>query len=206
MAGESLIAYATLALSVTLTPGPNTALVIRSVAESGIRGGIRATLGIGTGLAVWAAASALGVGAVLQTAPEAFDALQATGGVWLIFLGLRALRSSPTALGDHHPSAAQTQSDARAGLVTVLLNPMAGAFYLAALPGFVSPGPMAPVMSLLLALIHILMVVSWFSLCSVLIARGTSLFAHPGARQLLQRVSGFILIAFGIRVVASVLG
>ena len=192
-----------LALAITLTPGPNMALVIRTAAESGTRGGIRATLGIGTGLAVWAVASAVGVAAVLQASPAAFVVLQASGAAWLLFLGLKGLRSTRAALPMHDRSAG-TAGEFRAGIVTILLNPMAGAFYLAALPGFVSPGPAAPLISLLLAGVHIAMVLSWLSLCSVLIARGASLFTRPGARQLLQRVSGFMLIAFGIRVMASV--
>jgi threonine/homoserine/homoserine lactone efflux protein len=202
MAGESPIAFATLALVVTLTPGPNMALVIRTAAASGAPGGIRATLGIATGLAVWAVASAAGVAAVLEASPGAFVALQASGGMWLVFLGLRSLRRSPTSLGSHD-APGQARADFRAGIITILLNPLAGAFYLAALPGFVSPGPMAPVISLVLALIHIVMVVSWFSLCSALIARGATRLTRPGARQLLQRVSGLVLIAFGIRVMAA---
>jgi threonine/homoserine/homoserine lactone efflux protein len=202
IATESLIAYAALAAVLTVTPGPNMALVIRTSLDSGPSGGLLATLGVVSGLAMWALAAALGVAAVLQTVPHAFTVLQAVGGAWLVFLGLRALRSSaPSEVRRDLRTGRHSYS---AGLVTNLLNPMVGAFYLAALPGFVPPGPMAPMIALLLAAIHIGMVLIWLSATSVLIGRGTVLLERPQVRQFVQRASAVLIIGFGLRVLATV--
>lgn len=202
MATDSLIAYVALAATVALSPGPNMALVIRTALGFGTAGALRATGGVASGLAIWALGSALGVAAVLETSPQAFTVLQGAGGVWLLYIGFRALRSSDGSVRSQDP-ATRTRQHFSAGIITILLNPMAGAFYLAALPGFVPPGSMAPATSLLLAAIHIAMVVTWLSACSVLVARGAFLLARPKAQHFLQRVSAFVLIGFGIRVLVG---
>lgn len=204
MAMESLVAYAALAATLTLTPGPNMALVLKTALESGTASGLIATLGVATGLAMWALASALGLAAVLQTSPEGFTLLQAAGGVWLVFLGVRALPSSDRPLSSDERPVTRTRRNYWAGLLTNLLNPMVGAFYLAALPGFVPSGPMAPITSLLLAGLHIAMVATWLSLCSVLVTRGSFDLTRPKIRRVLQRASALLLVAFGIRVLATV--
>ena len=202
MATDSLIAYVALAATVALTPGPNLALVIRTVLESGATGGIRATLGVASGLVMWALSSALGVAAVVSASPQAFTLLQGAGGVWLVFIGVRGLRAAAT-LGLDPDSGTPTRHNFSDGLITILLNPMAGAFYLAALPGFVSPGPKAAVSSLMLAALHIAMVVTWLCLCSVLVARGSFLLARPTVQQLVRRASALLLIGFGVRILAA---
>ena len=202
MATDSLIAYVALAATVALSPGPNLALVIRTALESGATDGMRATLGVASGLVIWALSSALGVAAVLGASPQAFTVLQGAGGVWLVFIGVRGLRAAAT-LGLDLDRGTPTRHNFSAGLITILLNPMAGAFYLAALPGFVPPGPKAAVSSLLLAAFHIAMVVTWLCLCSVLVARGSFLLARPRVQQLLQRASALLLIAFGVRILAT---
>ena len=198
---ESFAAYLALAALVTLTPGPNVALVIRTALDAGSTAGIRATLGVVIALVVWGLAAAFGVAAVLRASPQAFGILQAVGGVWLLYLGVMGLRA-PAAAAPQGDAPPLRRRDFQAGLVTNLLNPLAGAFYLAALPGFVRAGPSAAVDVLLLAAVHIGMVLSWLSLCSVLVARGASVFGRSGSRTLVRRASAVALIVFGVRALA----
>ena len=133
---ESFAAYLALAGLVTLTPGPNVALVIRTALDAGAAAGIRAALGAVIALGLWALAAAFGVAAVLRAYPQAFGILQAVGGLWLLYVGVMGLRA-PTAASPEGDVQPPRRRDFQAGLVTNLLNPLAGAFYLAALPGFV---------------------------------------------------------------------
>jgi threonine/homoserine/homoserine lactone efflux protein len=203
VATESLLSYLVVAAMLTLTPGPNMALVIRTAVDSGFAGGLRATLGVVTGLALWGLASAVGVAAILAASPAAFTALQAAGGLWLIYLGVRAwLRSGRLpGVGAQPPGA---RREFGLGLVTNFLNPMVGAFYLAALPGFVEPGESAPVTTMLLAGIHIGMVLTWLTGISLVVARGGQVFTRPGPRQFVARLAAVMLAVFGLRTLAAI--
>jgi threonine/homoserine/homoserine lactone efflux protein len=203
VATESLLAYLVVAALLTLTPGPNMALVIRTAVDSGFAGGLRATLGVASGLALWGLASAVGVAAILAAFPAAFTALQAAGGLWLIYLGIRGwLRAGRLPAPGAQPAGARR--DFAAGLVTNFLNPMVGAFYLAALPGFVEPGESAPVTTMLLAGIHIAMVLTFLSSISLIVARGGRVFTRPGSREVVARIAAVMLAIFGVRTLADV--
>ena len=203
VATESLLSYLVVAAMLTLTPGPNMALVIRTAVDSGFGGGLRATLGVASGLALWGLASAVGVATILAAFPAAFTALQAAGGLWLIYLGVRAwLRAGRLPPVGSQPAGARR--DFAAGLVTNFLNPMVGAFYLAALPAFVQPGESAPVTTMLLAGIHISMVLTWLSVVSLLVATGGHVFTRPGSRHIVARLAAVMLAIFGVRTLAAI--
>ena len=203
MDAESFVTYLALAAIITLTPGPNMTLVIRTALGGGTVRGIGTTLGVATGLMVWAGASVVGLAAIVATTPELFAVLQLGGGAWLVFLGLRSVRApAPTVTALDDPR--RLRNEFRAGLFTNLLNPLVGVFYLTVLPGFVAPSPGAPAMSLLLAAVHIGMVLVWLSACSVLVGRAAAMLTSAHVRVLLQRIAGVALIAFGVRAIASV--
>jgi threonine/homoserine/homoserine lactone efflux protein len=81
---------------------------------------------------------------------------------------------------------------------------MVGAFYLAALPGFVQPGESAPLTTMLLAGIHIGMVLTWLSGISLVVARGGQVFTRPGSRQIVARIAAVMLAIFGLRTLAGI--
>lgn len=202
MMDASLIAYVALAALVTVSPGPDMALVLQSVLQSGASGGIRATLGIACGLAIWAVASATGLAALVAASPAAFTALQAAGALYLIYLGVRAIRASGMTVEDG-TRVARAPRHFRAGLVTNLLNPKVGMFYLSVLPGFVRPGSTALVTALLLGAIHIVFGLLWLSAYSTLTARAAAMVTRHQVRLFLERATGVILVALGARVIAT---
>jgi len=88
---ESFAAFAVFAAVLTITPGLDTVLVLRTTAVSGRRAGFVAILGILLGCLMWAVVSALGVTAVLAASDLAFTALRIAGAAYLGYLGLMAL-------------------------------------------------------------------------------------------------------------------
>ena len=87
-------AYLAVATVLIVTPGPDTALVIRNALRSGRRAAAFSALGIGVGSAVWAGASLLGIAVLLETSAVAFTVFKLAGAAYLGYLGLRTLFGS----------------------------------------------------------------------------------------------------------------
>jgi threonine/homoserine/homoserine lactone efflux protein len=91
---RSALAFAVFAAVLTITPGMDSLLVLRTTAVSGSRAGLAAAAGIMLGCLGWATASAAGVTALLAASRPAFDGLRLAGAAYLCWLGFRALRST----------------------------------------------------------------------------------------------------------------
>lgn len=113
-------AFVGVAAVVIMTPGPDTALTVRSTLLGGRAGGVFAALGVITGQAIWTLAASAGVAAILVASEPAFMAVKFAGAAYLVFLGaqtlLAALRSrapewevQPTAGGRLRPGLAYRQ-------------------------------------------------------------------------------------------------
>jgi threonine/homoserine/homoserine lactone efflux protein len=193
-----IVAWCLVALLLTITPGADTALVLRTTLRTGPRAAVRCTAGICTGTMTWATLSALGVSALVAASPLAFDVLRYGGAGYLLWLGARALRARPAAEAGGVPDRAF-----RDGLVTNLLNPKIGVFYATLLPTFVRPGQSVLGMSLLLAGIHALMGLVWLTGVAFTAARASALLRREAWRRRMERVTGVVLVAFGVRVLTS---
>src|SRR3954464_7343455 len=91
---ETLVSFAGIAVLVSVTPGPATALVVRSAALHGRREAFHTVLGNSTGILFWALASVLGISALVAASSVAFAVLKIAGAVVLVYLGVQALRGS----------------------------------------------------------------------------------------------------------------
>jgi len=87
----SIWAFVIFAAVLTVTPGLDTMLVLRTAAVTGRRAGFATVTGIALGCVAWAVASALGVTALLAASRLAFDVLRVAGVGYLCWLGARAL-------------------------------------------------------------------------------------------------------------------
>src|SRR3954447_22036110 len=88
------LSFLAVAVVVTLVPGPDTFVVLRTSLTDGVRAGTWAAGGSAFGNVVWGAASALGVAALLHTSAAAFSALKLLGAAYLVVLGVQALRAA----------------------------------------------------------------------------------------------------------------
>ncbi|MCX5208513.1 LysE family translocator [Kitasatospora sp. NBC_00240] len=190
----------------TLTPGLDTALVLRTSALGHRRRAWGVVLGIQTGTLLWGALTSVGVTALLTASQVAYTALRWAGAAYLVWTGVRMLRATfgngpapEAAAPDSRPAPDTARGGWRQGTLTNLLNPKMGAFYVALLPQFIPPGTNHVAMGLLLTSVHIALGLVW---SSVLIACARALrgrLSRPSARRLLDRVTGTVVAAFGIR-------
>ncbi len=144
---QSLLSFLLAAGLLTLTPGLDTALVLRTATVEGGRQATRAALGINVGLLLWGSAVAFGLGALLGASEAAFTALKWAGAAYLFWLGLQ-LAVGPRA---RLAPALETPSAPGGrwgwfwkGLLGNLLNPKVGVFYVSFLPQFVPQGMPRP--------------------------------------------------------------
>jgi threonine/homoserine/homoserine lactone efflux protein len=207
---SSIYAFIGMAGLLTIIPGADMALVTKSTLKAGRRAAFHTTLGICTGLSIHALASALGLSAILRLSAIAFRAVQLVGAAYLVVLGAQTLRESMQAKTSatlksctEGVAAAQDQAiSARAfwqGVWTNLLNPKVALFYLTVLPQFINPTGPVLAQSLLLASIHIGMGLVWLSTYAYFLARLDRLLGRPLVKRTLERITGGLLIALGLR-------
>ena len=206
-----LWAFVVVATLLAVTPGADTLLVVRNVLARGRVAALLTVAGIAGGCVVHAVLSAVGVSLILVRSAEAFVLLRFCGAAYLIVLGAQSVRrwwraddGAPTA---SDPGAALRPSRRLRsfveGLLTNVLNPKVGIFYLAFLPQFIAPGDPVLERSLLLAALHIGIGVVWLSVLSFGVGRIRPLVESRLWRARLEGVSGAVLIALGVRLAAA---
>ncbi|HEY3950503.1 LysE family translocator [Phenylobacterium sp.] len=202
---QALIAFSVAAGLLTITPGLDTALVLRTAAVEGAKRAALAALGIGAGCLVWGAAVALGLAALLQASALAFTALKWAGAAYLVWLGIGLLRKPRDRfeMGEAAASGAGDLGWLRKGLLTNLLNPKIGVFYISFLPQFlpagVAPGPFI----FLLAALHVLMSFVWFAVLIGATRPISGLLQRAAVVRWLDRITGGVFLGFGVKLALS---
>jgi threonine/homoserine/homoserine lactone efflux protein len=197
--------YLAVAALLIMTPGPDTALVTRHALLSGRRAAFFTTLGIGAGSVVWALASVLGIAALFEGSAAAFNVWKFVGAAYLGYIGLRTLIASfrgnkQSAMTTSAPQATQFGEwvALRQGLLNNLLNPKAGAIFATTLPQFISAGD-PPLRLLLMLLAYEAILLSWLTLYGYLVSRAGQSRFGTRIREVLQGVTGVVLIVLGVR-------
>lgn len=205
---QALLSFAVVAAVLTITPGLDMALVLRSALRDGRGSAVATGVGICAGSLVWAVAAAVGVSALLTASATAFTVLKLVGAAYMLFLGLRMLWGVVRGTGHVDLDAApRTRGGAwehlRRGLLTNLLNPKVGAFYVAVLPHFMADGVPTAVMGLLLALVHVVESLVFFALIIAGAHSVRGLLQRPVAQRAIDAVTGTVLVLFGARLATS---
>ncbi|TCT05642.1 LysE family translocator [Aquabacter spiritensis] len=198
------LAFLAAATLLTVTPGADTAMVLRTAACEGPRAARFAAGGILAGCLIWGAAVSLGLGALLQASEVAYAAVKWAGAGYLIWLGATLLAWPRRTLASDAPAARREGLAAwRRGFLTNMLNPKIGVFYVTFLPQFIPPGASVAAFSFFLAAVHVALTVLWFA---VLIGAAVPLrraLSRPALVQALDRVTGGLFIAFGLKLAVS---
>lgn len=200
---SALLAFSVAAALLTLTPGLDTALVLRTAAVEGGRQAMQAGAGIVAGVLAWGLITALGLGALLAVSRTAYAALQIVGATYLLWLGVCMLRAAwQVAPGGLELAAAPAGGGLNwllRGLLTNLFNPKVGVFYVSLLPQFIPAGAPVVGFSLLLAGIHAAMGLAWFAVLVLATRPLACWLRRPAVVRVLDVLTGLALVAFGLR-------
>jgi threonine/homoserine/homoserine lactone efflux protein len=189
-------------IAITVAPGPDNLQVLARGISQGRAAGLVAALGFAAGITFHTTLAALGVAALLRSSPLAFEAIKLAGAAYLIWIGIKALRSQ--GLATAHARAAQPLATVfRQSVLGNLLNPKVTLFFVVFLPQFVQPhGAQSVTVQMLelgaLFMLQTLVVFSLFGVCAGMI--GGWLKRRPRVGVWLDRLAGATFIAIGIRV------
>jgi threonine/homoserine/homoserine lactone efflux protein len=203
-----LIGFLGVAVLVIVTPGPDTALTIRSTLLGGRPAGIATALGVVGGQAVRALATSLGIVALLLASEPAFAAVRLAGAAYLAYLGAQTLVAawrggSWEVVGDSAATALPPRVAARQGLVSNLGNPKMAAFFPSLLPQFVPAGGPAFAPLLLLGLLFCAMTLVWLTTYALVVSRAQGFLRRTPVRRALEAATGTVLVALGLRLAAD---
>jgi threonine/homoserine/homoserine lactone efflux protein len=191
-----LVAFLGVSLLVIVTPGQDTALTIRNTLLAGRRGGLRTAAGVAAGQATWTLAASAGVVALLRASEPAFVAVRLLGAAYLVYLGLQTLlRRGEVRLG----AGGSPRRSFRQGLLSNLGNPKMAVFFTSLLPQFGSSFSALVALGLAFCSLTFL----WLSGYAWAVARAGDVLRRPGIRRALDRVTGAVLVAFGLRLAAE---
>src|SRR6266540_5001173 len=185
---QNLLAFIGIATVVVVVPGPDMALIARNVIRHGRAAGYATSIGIFVGTLGWALAAGLDVATVLAASAVAFTALKLAGAAYLIYLGITSFRGRDTLVtdGEDGRPGLPHQRAFLQGLLSALLNPKLGVFFLTLLPQFIAPGDPVGPRVLQLALIFDLIGITWLTIYTTMLgAIGTAL-GRPGPRRAMR--------------------
>ncbi|MER7399606.1 LysE family translocator [Streptomyces sp. NPDC000151] len=214
----SLLGFTVVAALLTVSPGPDFAVVLRTALGSGRRAALCSALGIAAGCFVWGLAGAAGLTAMLSASRVAYDGLRIAGAAYLMWLGFQALRSarrtatatagSSTADGTVDSAAAPEEPQTpwrafRTGLLTNVLNPKVGVVYMSLLPQFIPHGAPVVATTLMLVAVHAVLGVVWLGSVTLAVHRARAVFRRPRVRRRLEQLTGTVLFGLGAAVAAE---
>ena len=194
----ALIAFVAAATLLTITPGLDTAMVLRTAAVEGPRTAALAALGIILGCLAWGAAVALGLGVLLAASSFAYTVLKWAGAVYLAWLGIRLI-SRPRSQFDLGAASVQRGNWLARGFLNNLLNPKIGVFYVSFLPQFVPAQVAAGPFIFLLATIHGVLGAIWFAALIGAAAPLKRWLARQAVVRWIDRLTGVVFVGFGLR-------
>jgi threonine/homoserine/homoserine lactone efflux protein len=209
MMAESLLAFLGISVLVIVTPGPDTAMTVRNALLGGRTGGLATALGVAAGQAIWALATSAGIVALLVASEPVFEAVKLAGAGYLVWLGGHALwgalRSGDAASAAPATAARRLQpmTAFRQGVISDLGNPKMAVFFSSLLPQFVPAGDAMFGGLVVLGLVFCAMTFAWLAAYAFVIARAGDVLRRPRVRRAVEGVSGAVLIALGLRLVAE---
>ena len=201
-----LLAFVGISLLLSVTPGPDMAVVTKNALAHGRRGVLLTTTGIALALSIWITATAVGLSAVLRTSGEALFVLKLVGAAYLGYLGVRTLiesRRRPAELVTSAPAPAPGHAIFRQGFLSAISNPKLGVFFVTFLPQFVAPGQALLPRLFLLGVIFAVIGWTWLNVYGLFVTRIRDVITTPRVRQWMERITGVVLLGFGARLAAD---
>ena len=201
----AVLAFAAAAGLLTVTPGLDTALVLRTAAVEGAGEARFAAFGICTGCLIWGTATSLGLTGLLAVSKLAYNAVRIAGACYLVYLGIRMWvrkREFNIEMDPLSDAAARNENGGHRwlvrGLLTNVLNPKVGVFYITLLPQFIPRGGGIMTYSFLFTFVHVAEGLLWLTLLTIAVGPLRSWLRRPAVTRGLDCGTGTVLIGAGL--------
>ncbi|WP_421512211.1 LysE family translocator [Enterobacter sp. JS8-1] len=196
---DSLLAFSFAALLLTLTPGLDTALILRTACAEGGKKAFQAALGIDAGCFIWGALVALGLGALLAVSELAYTVLKVCGAAYLSWLGLQLLIRPRTSFSHSDSNAASRGNWFIRGMLGNVLNPKMGIFYVSFLPQFIPAGHSPFLWTFFLVGIHVTIGTMWSATLILSTHFASAMLKKRRVVTAMDRVTGGLFLCFAAK-------
>jgi threonine/homoserine/homoserine lactone efflux protein len=194
----SLLAFVAASFAIELTPGPNMAYLAVLSASKGRRAGFAATFGVALGLLIVGIAAAIGLTAIIANSRWLYEALRWAGILYLLWLAWEGWRGEKETSPGHTDLAIRDSRFFMRGLMTNLLNPKAGVFYMAILPTFVDgTRPLVP-QTVTLVVIYVTVATAIHSGIVLLASAARPWLEDDRRSTVIRRVLSVILVGIAV--------
>lgn len=186
-----------------LSPGPSLAVVVKNTLFGGPSQGYATAISHGTGVALYAALTALGIGVIIVQSPVLFSIIQYAGAAFLLYLGIKALLSKKqniTLDANNADESAQRINGWRDGFLIAFLNPKLAIFFLALFSQFVDVNATVQKKIIMVSTVGIIDT-SWYLLVAFMFSRGPVLEKLKRNSHIIDKITGSFLILLAARVV-----
>jgi threonine/homoserine/homoserine lactone efflux protein len=204
---DDLWSFLLVAVVLSLTPGPDDVLVLNSTLRGGPRLGAATAFGAAAGALLWGGAAAVGLAVVVSRSAAVYEVIRLAGAAYLVVLGVVPLvgqaigwaRVATTEAVGRCPLSrpAGLRPAFAAGLMSDLLNPKIGLFYVAVVPQFVPPGRPPLGYSLVLCAIDVAVALVWLLGLTWVAHAAVSWLHRPVVVRWSERCFSVCLIAIG---------
>ncbi|AEI37279.1 MAG: LysE family translocator [Zymomonas mobilis subsp. pomaceae] len=201
----SILAYLIAIILLVITPGADTALILKVSLSQNRKKAFATIIGIGSGCIVWGIIVAFGLGQFLSNSPFIFNAIKMTGAVYLFWLGIKLWFINQK--NKVKINIIKAHSDYFywffKGFLTDLLNPKIGVFYITFLPQFIPDNCNITQYILFLVILHILLGMIWSLILILATSYLSKWFQLPKTQIWLDRIIGTIFFSFALKLVFS---
>lgn len=187
-----------------MSPGPSLAVVLKHSIHGSMKNGMLAAFSHGIGVGFYAAASLLGLGALMLQFPTVYQVLVYLGAAYLAYLGVKILFVKPS--GDELQVAQQSGSVQQAlqdGFAIAFLNPKLAVFFLALFSQFIDPANLTFKVGMIMCLTVFVIDTGWYLIVAALTELSKQRFSFTKSSPWLDKLLGIIFIILAIRVVIS---
>ena len=204
MTWSEIMTFVFVASLLVMSPGPNGALLAKTVPTSGRSAGFANVAGFVTAFYLHGALSVLGISLILVQSATAFAVVKYLGATYLCWIGIKALYAAYKGIETPQKIAPAKQKRTLAnayfeGLLTNALNPKVSMFYLAAFPQFITIGETSPTASFLLVFLHSMINAVWFGAMVMLFSKLTNVASNGCFQRWLKGVTGIVFVGFGLK-------
>ena len=202
---HTVAVFAAAVVVFAVVPGPAVFYIVTRSVSQGRRAGVVSAASIAAGTLVHVAAATLGLSALLASSAAAFSVLKYAGAAYLIYLGVKALRSRPAAESGPQLAPQSHLRVFREGWIVAVLNPKAALFFLAFLPQFVDPARGPAALQLMMLGLLLVVIAAASDTCYALLTGSASAWLRSRAHVLRRGrlVTGGAYIALGVAAAVS---
>lgn len=203
---SQFLTIAVVHLLAVVSPGPDFAMVTRNSLLYSRKSGIYTAIGLGLGIMVHVTYCLLGIGFLISKSIVVFSIIKYIGAAYLIYIGYKSIKAS-SKKQESEQVTTETKTLAsfesvKTGFLTNVLNPKVTLFMLALFTQVIDPETPTLIQSLY-GLEMVLATTLWFSLVSVFFSNNIIKTRIVRIQHHIERVTGVVLIALGIKVALS---